>query len=48
MLKFIPDEIPSKRFFSQASGYTDWNQLNKDYQVITIMILVTVNHLMNN
>ena len=45
MLKFIPDEIPSKRFFSQASGYTDWNQLNKDYQVrylqiITIMKLV--------
>ena len=33
MLRFIPNEVPSKRFFSQASGYTDWNQLNKDYQV---------------
>ena len=33
MLKFIPEEVPSKRFFSQASGYTAWNQLNKDYQV---------------
>ena len=33
MLKFIPEEVPSKRFFSQASGYTEWNQLNKDYQV---------------
>ena len=34
MLRFIPDEIPSKSFFSQASGYRDWNQLNKDYQVL--------------
>ena len=32
MLKFIPEEVPSKRFFSQASGYTEWNLLNKDYQ----------------
>ena len=34
MLRFIPDEIPSKSFFSQASGYRDWDQLNKDYQVL--------------
>ena len=43
MLKFIPNEIPSKRFFSQASGYTDWNQLNKDYQVRNLNDHITGN-----
>ena len=36
MIRFFPDEIPQKSFFSSKSGYHKWNYLNSEYQVQAI------------
>ena len=36
MIRFFPDEIPTKSFFSSKSGYHKWDYLNSEYQVQAI------------
>jgi hypothetical protein len=37
MLRFFPGEIPQKSFFSTKTGYSNWNFLNNEYQVQSII-----------